>query len=354
MTEMTAFERQVAGEMVGRAGPIRPVDDLEILESVIAANRQKGRGFTMFSALKLIAASVILALFGGFLIAGTLTAPRIDDAMPAAMPESPEAEAVVGILFELAVPRWALPDDPTALEAGGWTLVAGTDVSSMPPASQANESMRNRAFMVTSGAFLIEPTTDALLWRAPGAQPQIAPAAEPVTLQAGEAIYLPAVRADEIDPERYLRIANPGSEDATGVTFHVHEGSTGAPFGGFPSGLRWKTWFGDLVGLGPITTDWTTADEALFRLTRHRVDAGSLIDSVESTTVPATTIYLMESGALEQIVSGPGGEFGSVWRPRTQYSFQAAENLEQTLTAAGDEPTSFLELVAIPRASTSE
>jgi hypothetical protein len=89
MTDMTAFERQVAGEMLGRAGPVRPVDDLSIYESVAAASRSPRWGFTMFSALKLVAAAVIVALFGGFLLAGILTTQQGAEMAPAAVTESP-------------------------------------------------------------------------------------------------------------------------------------------------------------------------------------------------------------------------------------------------------------------------
>ena len=38
--------------------------------------RQPARGFTMFSAVKFVVAAVIVALFGGFLLAGVLTTPQ--------------------------------------------------------------------------------------------------------------------------------------------------------------------------------------------------------------------------------------------------------------------------------------
>ena len=89
MTDMTAFERRVADGMLHRAGPVRPVDDLAIYESVTAASRSQRWGFTMFSALKFVVASVIVALFGGFLLAGVLTTPQGDEMAPAAVTESP-------------------------------------------------------------------------------------------------------------------------------------------------------------------------------------------------------------------------------------------------------------------------
>ncbi len=50
------------------------------------------RGFTMFSALKFVAAAVIVALFGGFLLAGVLTTAQGDETVPAAVTASPEPE----------------------------------------------------------------------------------------------------------------------------------------------------------------------------------------------------------------------------------------------------------------------
>jgi len=52
------------------------------------------RGFTMFSAVKFVAAAVIVALFGGFLLAGVLTTPQPDEVAPAAVTESPTPGAV--------------------------------------------------------------------------------------------------------------------------------------------------------------------------------------------------------------------------------------------------------------------
>jgi len=286
--------------------------------------------------LSLVGAT-ILAMLGG-----------LGSAVLAQEAEAPDATSE--LLFELAVPRSALPDDLTALEAGGWTLEAGIDVSGEPQASQANESMRNRAIMVTSGTFLIEPTTEALLWRTPGATPEVTPAGAAVTLGPGAAIYLSSVSADEIDPERYLRVANPGTEDATGFTFHAHEGSMGSPSGGFPTGLRWGTWPGRLTAV-LNDLDWTTADEAIFRLTRHGGDPGV---AIESPAAPATRVYFVESGAVQQVKSRPDGESTALWGAGTHGKLMSGEDVEQTLTVVGGAAASFLELVAIPRSTTSE
>ena len=67
MDDMTAFDRQIAGEVLLGAGPSEPVDDLAIYEAVTAASRPPRWGFTMFSALKLVAAAaiVVVALTAG-------------------------------------------------------------------------------------------------------------------------------------------------------------------------------------------------------------------------------------------------------------------------------------------------
>ena len=89
MDDMTAFERQVQRRVHRFVGPARPVDDLAIFEHITAANRQKGWGFTMFSALKFATAGAIVALVGGFLLAGILTTQQDGEVLPAAVTESP-------------------------------------------------------------------------------------------------------------------------------------------------------------------------------------------------------------------------------------------------------------------------
>jgi len=97
MADMTAFEHQVENTLRHAAGPSRPVDAVRVVElatasrwSVVTRRPRSGSaiptegGFSMFSAVKFIAAGVIVALFGGFLLAGILTTPQGDEAMPAA------------------------------------------------------------------------------------------------------------------------------------------------------------------------------------------------------------------------------------------------------------------------------
>ena len=105
MDPRNAFEQQLSRVATEVAGPVRPVDATAVVRSAKAApvhrwsvnvrgfrggahTRTEG-GFSMFSALKLIAAGVIVALFGGFLVAGILTTPNDDQTAPAAVTTSP-------------------------------------------------------------------------------------------------------------------------------------------------------------------------------------------------------------------------------------------------------------------------
>ena len=90
MDPMNAFEQQLSRVASEVAGPVRSVDAMAVVRSATAApvhrwsilvRRVQGGvttptegGFSMFSALKFIAAGVIVALFGGFLLAGVLHA----------------------------------------------------------------------------------------------------------------------------------------------------------------------------------------------------------------------------------------------------------------------------------------
>ena len=95
MEPMSAFERQLARVASEIAGPTRPVDAVAVADLAKAApvprwsvharwrrggpNTPTKGGFDMFSALKFVTASVIVALFGGFLLSGILTSPQADE-----------------------------------------------------------------------------------------------------------------------------------------------------------------------------------------------------------------------------------------------------------------------------------
>ncbi|MGD8684738.1 MAG: hypothetical protein PVG27_12390, partial [Chloroflexota bacterium] len=92
MGEMTAFERQLAARLELIAGPEPHVDAMASARTAktIASTR---RPFDMIPTLKFVAAGVIVALFGGFLLTGILTTTTTEEVPPAAVTESPSPEA---------------------------------------------------------------------------------------------------------------------------------------------------------------------------------------------------------------------------------------------------------------------
>ena len=102
MDDMRSFEDRLAEELGLMAGPEPPVDALAVSRSV-AAQAPKRRLQTMFSATKFVLAGAIVALFGGFLLAGILTTQ--DEAPPAPAAETTAAAQVSGTVDSAAVPR---------------------------------------------------------------------------------------------------------------------------------------------------------------------------------------------------------------------------------------------------------
>ena len=106
MTDMTDFERHVASEMVGRAGPVRPVDDLAVFNAITAADRSPrwkfwsrptpsakgdpatitGRSHAMFSPVKAIVAGALV-----FALVGVLSIAQPFDQQGATVPAAPVA-----------------------------------------------------------------------------------------------------------------------------------------------------------------------------------------------------------------------------------------------------------------------
>jgi hypothetical protein len=88
MSDMNAFEQQLTAGFKGLMGPSEPVDDAAIFTAITATQSPKWRFQSMFSATKFVVAGAIVALFGGFLLAGMLTQPS-DEQEPAAVTDSP-------------------------------------------------------------------------------------------------------------------------------------------------------------------------------------------------------------------------------------------------------------------------
>ena len=81
MDDMNTFERQVARDALRDAGPSLPVDAAAVFARAVPAPSPKWRFQSMFSATKFVVAGAIVALFGGFLLAGVLTQPS-DESVP--------------------------------------------------------------------------------------------------------------------------------------------------------------------------------------------------------------------------------------------------------------------------------
>lgn len=88
MDDIDAFDRQIASEVLRATRPPRAVDDFAILNVILAATHSPRWRFpTMFSATQVAIAGSVVALFGGFLLTGALTQPRLERAPAAATSE---------------------------------------------------------------------------------------------------------------------------------------------------------------------------------------------------------------------------------------------------------------------------
>jgi len=72
MTDMDAFDRLIAKEVVHASAPPRPVDDAAIFTAVTAAQSHPWKLRSVFSAARFVVAGAIVALFGGFLVTSAL------------------------------------------------------------------------------------------------------------------------------------------------------------------------------------------------------------------------------------------------------------------------------------------
>jgi hypothetical protein len=95
MDDMDAFERQVAGEVLRGAAPPRPVDVAAIFTAITATGSPKWWSRSTFSAARFVVAGVLVALFGGVLLAGLSTHTGEEGAPPAAATATGDATATV-------------------------------------------------------------------------------------------------------------------------------------------------------------------------------------------------------------------------------------------------------------------
>jgi hypothetical protein len=134
MTDMTDFERQVASEMVRRAGPVRPVDDLAVYNTITTATQSPrwrfwstsrptakgdpttitGRTYAMFTPVKAIVAGALT-----FALLGVLSIAQPFDQQGATVPGAPVASPSPSAPV---APR-ASPALPSATRVTGTELV---------------------------------------------------------------------------------------------------------------------------------------------------------------------------------------------------------------------------------------
>jgi hypothetical protein len=98
MDDVTRLERRLADDALRVAGPSRPVDAAAVFAAIPTATQShKWRFRSMFSATKFVVAGAIVALFGGFLLAGLLTQPS-EERLPAAVTDSPSPAMIEALL----------------------------------------------------------------------------------------------------------------------------------------------------------------------------------------------------------------------------------------------------------------
>jgi hypothetical protein len=209
-------------------------------------------------------------------------------AAPSDPPES--GDLARETLFGLTIPHEMLPDRLEHVRVGRYVWAAGAD-SLIDP---TDPSWQGRAILVESGELLVTPAIDGLMWHGGGGPAEIAPALEADSLSTGEAIYLPPMGASTTGKTGMLRIANPGSEDATALTLQM---GPSIPMSGLPAGLTTDAWHTRLV--------WTEAmdsiggHDALIRASRISAGPGSSMSMPEGAVV---AFYHVEEGEAGYLV----------------------------------------------------
>ncbi len=256
---------------------------------------------------------------------------------------SGETEAMSKVVWELAIPSEALPDDFVKLVMEDWTLDPGIDTSGEFASVLGNEALRGRGLVIESGEVEITPATEAMLWRGAEGDPVSSPAGEMVRLAIGDAIYLPAIPDADVDKEVPMAFVNPGTEPATARSFHVHQ--NGGSFYGYLPGISLGPW--DMAGGFDATTrEAMNGVDILFRLTRMTGAPGALMPTAAA---PAFGLYFVEDGHVEQVTSGPGGEYVFDWPAGRNGLLSRTEKVEASLRVVGDQPATVLEFAAIPQ-----
>lgn len=135
MDDMNAFERQVADEVVRASAPPSPVDVAAVFAAA-TSRRPRWNLPWLFGATRFVAAGIVVALFGGLLLAGILATPRADELAPAAVTPSPSASSTAEASADLG---------PASRFSGSWDADWQDDVKSMfwMPGPDYRESLDN-------------------------------------------------------------------------------------------------------------------------------------------------------------------------------------------------------------------
>jgi hypothetical protein len=267
-----------------------------------------------------VAIVVCLAL-GGVPVAG-------QDASPHGMTSQ--------VLYQITVPATAMPVGLVKIPVDQWTVDPGVDTMTQ----LGNEAMRGRGCLVRSGTFVVRPATDSLVWRAAdavGGRSTVAPAGEPVTLETGDVLLLPAIPDDQVDPAAEVGLANPGDTEAVVFCFHMHQ--PGGQFSGWPDG------FESTVGVTHSHArdmELTATGDAVLRLTQLTAPAGSAISLPKDA---AYAFYIADQGKIASSAGGPTFMLGS------GTVLRAESDPPTQVNVVGDSPAVILELAVIPSAS---
>jgi hypothetical protein len=284
-----------------------------------------------------LVATVILTLLGG---TGGIALGQVDG--------SSETEAMSDVVWELAIPSEAIPDDFVKLVMEDWTLDPGIDTGGESVSVLGNEALRGRGLVIESGEVEITPATEAMVWRGTQGDPELSVAGEPVRLGIGDAIYLPAIPDADVDKEAPMAFVNPGSEPATARSFHLHQ--NGGSFYGYLPGITLGPW--DMAGGFDTTTrEAMNGVDILLRLTRMTGAPGA---SMPAVAAPAFGLYFVEDGHVEQVTSGPGGEWVYDWPAGQNGLLPRAEGVEASLRVTGDGEATLFEFAAIPQGTASD
>lgn len=284
-----------------------------------------------------LAGMVIMVLLGG--AGGTALAQ--DDV-------SGETEAMSEVVWELAIPNEALPDDFVKLVMEDWTLDPGIDTSGEFASVLGNEALRGRGLVIESGEVDVTPATEAMLWPGAKGDPETVLAGEMVRLGVGDAIYLPAIPDADVDKEAPMAFVNPGTEPATARSFHLHQ--NGGSFYGYLPGIALGPW--DMAGGFDATTlEAINRADVVLRLTRMTGAPGALLPAAAA---PAFGLYYVEDGHVVRVTSGPGGEFVFDWPAGENGLLSRTEEVDASLRVVGDSDATLFEFAAIPKPEPTE